>query len=84
MNKIVPEHKFCSFEIDRTNFGTFVLNKSQICSGIKRNLFGFFSSLKPLILSRLAQVGLSARRLIEVLRNFLYKMVLSNNRATES
>jgi hypothetical protein len=36
------------------------------------------------ILSQLAQVGLRARRLIEVLRNFLYKMVLSNNRATES
>ncbi len=32
---------------------------------------------------RLAQVGIGARSLIEVLRNFLYKMVLSNNRATD-
>jgi len=33
---------------------------------------------------RLAQVGFRARRLIEVIRNFLYEMVLSNNKAANN
>ncbi len=32
---------------------------------------------------RLAQVGFRARRLIEVMRNFPYEMVLSNNRVAD-